>query len=266
MVLIKGSTFQMGTNDGFPYERPAHEVRVTSFWMDKHEVTVAQFAQFVEATNYQTEAERIGWCLVFNPKSGGWEKTDGVTWRRPDGLESEAKSDEPVTMVSWNDATGYCRWAKKRLPTEAEFEYAARGGLAGKKYAWGDTLHQDGKSIANYWQGTFPDQNTGEDGFMGRAPVGSFPPSGYGLYDLTGNVWEWCADWFSETYYKKSPRDNPRGPQTGEERVIRGGSWLCSENYCTGYRVAARSHSTPDSGLNNLGFRCVRDAKDAVVE
>jgi sulfatase modifying factor 1 len=161
-------------------------------------------------------------------------------------------------QVSYNDALAYAEWAKKRLPTEAEWEYAARGGLAGKIYDWGDELNPDGKPAANWWQGSFPARNTGEDGYVSVAPTARFAPNGFGLYDMAGNVWEWCADWFDEKYYSKSSGMNPTGPKHGEERVMRGGSWMCSEDYCQGYRVAARSHATPDTALNNLGFRCVR--------
>jgi formylglycine-generating enzyme required for sulfatase activity len=259
MVLIDGGNFLMGTEDGMPYEAPAHEVTLKSFWMDRHEVTVAEFAKFVVATGYKTDAEKFGWSGAFTLKTGEWKKTRGASWRHPDGPGSEASSNEPVCQVSWNDAVAYAKWAGKRLPTEAEWEYAARGGLEQRKYSWGDELRPGGKPVANWWQGSFPDRNTGEDGFVGRAPVESFAPNGYGLYDVTGNVWEWCADWYTDDYYLKSVRHNPSGPEDGKERVIRGGSWMCAENFCTNYRVAARSQATPDSGLNNLGFRCVRD-------
>jgi formylglycine-generating enzyme required for sulfatase activity len=259
MVFIKGGVFLMGTNEGFLYEGPVHEVTVSSFWMDKHEVTVAEFEKFVSATGHMTEAEQFGWSGVFDMKTRRWEKVDGADWRHPDGPGSSAQSDEPVTQVSWNDAVAHARWAKKRLPSEAEFEFAARGGLVGKKYPWGDELRPQNKLLANWWQGTFPQHDTGEDHYIGRAPVCRFPPNGFGLYDIVGNVWEWCADWFDPNYYAESPRFTPSGPENGEERVIRGGSWMCSGNYCRGYRVASRSHSTPDSGLNNLGFRCVQD-------
>lgn len=259
MVLIKGGTFQMGTDDGMPFESPVHSVELKSFLMDEHEVTVAEFAKFVEATNYKTEAEKFGWSGVFNIESGAWEKSDGASWRHPDGKISEAKPDEPVCQISWNDANAYAKWAGKRLPTEAEYEFAARGGLAQKKYAWGDELKPDGKPVANWWQGDFPAKNTVEDGFLRRAPIKSFAPNGYGLYDITGNVWEWTNDWYSANYYEKSPKSNPQGPENGTEKVIRGGSWMCSENYCSNYRVAGRSQSTPDTGLNNLGFRCAKD-------
>ena len=259
MIFISGGRFLMGTEDGMSYEAPVHEVTVKSFWMDRHEVTVDEFAKFVSATGYKTDAEKFGWSGAFNLKTGEWKRTKGANWRHPDGPESEAASNEPVCQVSWNDAAAYAKWAGKRLPTEAEWEYAARGGLEQKKYSWGDELRPGGKPAANWWQGSFPDRNTGEDGFIGRAPVESFPPNGFGLYDVTGNVWEWCADWYADDYYLKSARDDPRGPDDGKERVIRGGSWMCAENFCTNYRVAARSQATPDSGLNNLGFRCVRD-------
>ena len=256
MVLIKGGRFIMGSEDGMPSEAPAHEVNVRSFWMDAHEVTVAEFANFVTATGYKTEAERFGWSGAFDIKEGQWQKTEGASWRHPDGPGSSAAADEPVCQVSWNDAAAYAKWAGKRLPTEAEWEYAARGGLVQKIYSWGDDLRPNGKPVANWWQGNFPDRNTGEDGFVERAPVRSFPPNGFGLYDMIGNVWEWCADWYADDAYTNA---NPKGPELGSERVLRGGSWMCAENFCSNYRVAARSHATPDSGMNNLGFRCVRD-------
>jgi sulfatase modifying factor 1 len=258
MILIKGGTFQMGSDDGMPFESPVHTVELNSFLIDEHEVTVAEFEKFVNATNYVTEAEKFGWSGVFDFDLGEWKRVDGANWRHPEGKDSSANLDEPVCQISWNDANEYAKWAGKRLPTEAEFEFAARGGLVGKKYAWGDELRPHGKPVANWWQGTFPDNNTGEDGFLSRAPVESFSPNGFGLYDMTGNVWEWCADWFDENYYRTSSKHDPKGPNGGEERVIRGGSFLCAENYCANYRVAGRSHATPDSALNNLGFRCAR--------
>jgi sulfatase modifying factor 1 len=261
MVFIKGGSFQMGDDEGMPFESPAHTVKVDSFLIDEHEVTVAEFAKFVEATGYKTEAEKYGWSGVFDFDAGEWRRVDGADWRHPEGKNSVVKDNEPVCQISWNDATEYAKWAGKRLPSEAEFEYAARGGLAGKKYAWGDELKPNGKFLANWWQGSFPDKNTVEDGFLSRAPVKSFAPNGYGLYDMTGNVWEWTSDWFDENYYSVSPQKNPKGASSGTEKSIRGGSFLCAENFCSNYRVAGRSRSAPDSGLNNLGFRCARDVK-----
>jgi sulfatase modifying factor 1 len=262
MSLIPAGEFAMGSADGPAYERPVHRVKVNSFWMDKTEVTVAQFRGFIDATKYVTDAEKFGWSGVFDPSAKEWAKTDGANWRRPMGPRfGEAKDNEPVMQVSWNDAAAFAAWAGKRLPSEAEWEYAARGGLAGKTYVWGDELTPGGKYMANFWQGSFPEHDEGRDGFAAVAPVGKFPPNGYGLYDMTGNVWEWCADWYSENYYGESAKENPRGPSTGEERSMRGGSWMCAANFCSNYRVAGRSHATVDSGLNNLGFRCAKDAK-----
>ena len=260
MVRVPGGTFRMGIDDGFPFEGPSHPVTVRPFLLDRHEVTVREFARFIKATGYKTEAEKFGWSGVFDAKQGRWTKGDGANWRHPDGPKTSAHPDEPVTHVSHADARAYAKWAGKRLPTEAEWEWAARGGKKNVVFPWGDDLRPRGKPAANWWQGTFPDKDTGEDGYKGRrAPVGSFAPNGFGLYDMGGNVWEWCADWFDPDYYAQSPRLNPRGPASGDERVIRGGSWMCSLNYCRGFRVAARSHSAPDSGLNNLGFRCAKD-------
>jgi formylglycine-generating enzyme required for sulfatase activity len=262
MVLIPAGTFSMGTDDGFPYEGPVHPVTLKSFWIDEHEVTVAQFEKFVAATHYKTDAEKYGWSGVFDVKSGEWTKVDGADFRHPHGPKgAAAKPDEPVVHVSSADAEAYAKWAGKRLPTEAEFEYAARGGLDRKKYAWGDQLTPGGKFMANTWQGTFPKKDEGGDKYAGVAPVKSFQPNGYGLYDMTGNVWEWCSDFFDPDYYAKSPKENPTGPPRGEERCIRGGSWMCSENYCVGYRVAARNKTAPDSGLTNLGFRCAKSVE-----
>jgi sulfatase modifying factor 1 len=261
MALIPARVFRMGSRDKAPDEAPVHEVAVGAFWIDRCEVTVAEFGRFIAATRYRTEAERFGWAEVFDRVRGEWTRVDGADWRHPEGPGSAGAPEEPVTQVSWNDAEAFARWAGKRLPTEAEWEYAARGGLAGRTYAWGDELRPGGRVMANWWQGTFPSRDTGEDGYRGRAPVGRFPPNGYGLYDVIGNVWEWCADWYDPGYYRRSPRGDPRGPARGTERVIRGGSWMCSENFCSNYRVASRSRATPDSGLNNVGFRCARDAR-----
>ena len=261
MILIKGGAFQMGNGNGMPDESPIHTVELESFYLDRHETTVAEFARFAAAADYQTEAEKFGWSGVFNFETGDWEPVNGANWRYPEGGKIAANPNEPVVQISWNDAAAYARWAGKRLPTEAEFELAARGGLIGKTYSWGNELKPHGKPSANWWQGTFPDVNTNEDGFLSRAPVESFAPNGYGLHEMTGNVWEWNSDWYAEDYYENSPRRNPKGAKTGGERVIRGGSFLCAENFCSNYRVAGRSRAAPDSGLNNLGFRCARNAE-----
>jgi len=259
MVLIPGGTFTMGTTEGFAYEGPPHKVSVHSFYMDRTPVTVGEFAKFVGETHYVTDAEKLGWGEVFDIKQSTWTKGEKADWRHPEGPDKVAAENEPVTQVSYADVQAYAKWAGKRLPTEAEFEFAARGGLEGKAYSWGDDVKPNGKYMANFWQGSFPEKNTGEDGFMSRSPVGSFPANGYGLYDISGNVWEWTSDWFSTDYYAHSPVENPTGPENGAEKVIRGGSWMCCANYCCGYRVASRQHTSVDSGLNNLGFRCVKD-------
>lgn len=259
MVFIKGGNFQMGTNNGMPFEAPVHEITVNSFWMDKHEVTVAEFEKFVKETGYLTEGEKIGWSGVFSVEQGGWIKCEKVSWRNPDCGTKKPKPNEPVTQVSWNDAVAYAKWIGKRLPTEAEFEYAIRGGLVQNEYAWGNELKPNGKPVANWWQGDFPDFDKKEDGFNGRAPVMSFAPNGYGLFDMAGNVWEWTSDWYADDYYVWGRKDNPAGAKIGQEKSIRGGSWLCAENYCTNYRAAGRSKSPIDTSLNNLGFRLVLD-------
>ncbi|HEY3129391.1 MAG TPA: formylglycine-generating enzyme family protein [Acidobacteriota bacterium] len=261
MVLIKSGTFLMGTEHGLPFEGPPHRVTVHSFWIDRYEVTNKEFQQFVEATHYISEAEKYGWSGVFLPEKKKWSPVQGAQWRHPEGPGSSLDNrwNYPVVHVSWNDAQAYAQWAGKRLPTEAEWEWAARGGLEKAEFAWGNEFTPKGRFMANTWQGFFPEKDEGSDGYLSTAPVGSFPPNGYGLYDVAGNVWEWTADWFSEDYFEKSSGAlDPRGPASGSEKVIRGGSWLCSANYCTGYRVAARQKSPVDSGLNNLGFRCVR--------
>ena len=259
MIFINGGKFKMGSDDGMPYEAPVHEVSVNSFWIDKHEVTVAEFERFVKETGFVTEGERIGWSGVFSVAEHGWIRCDKVSWRNPDCGDKKPNPNEPVTEVSWSDAVAYAKWAGKRLPTEAEFEFAARGGLVQNEYAWGNELRPNGKPVANWWQGTFPQKDAKEDGFNGRAPVMSFPPNGYGLYDIAGNVWEWTADWYVDDYYEWGSTDNPTGAAKSENKVIRGGSWLCAENYCTNYRAAGRSNTPTDSSLNNLGFRLVKD-------
>ncbi|MFD7500188.1 formylglycine-generating enzyme family protein [Streptomyces sp. NPDC059850] len=254
-------------------ETPVHRVELTAFDIDATSVTVADFAAFANATGYRTDAERYGWSAVFHlavraPRSDiagssedapWWLAVRGADWRHPGGRESEAlhTPDHPVTHVSWHDAAAYCQWAGRRLPTEAQWEYAARGGLVGARYPWGDELHPGGAWRCNIWQGDFPVHNTREDGYMTTCPVRSYLPNGYGLWQTVGNVWEWCADWFSATYYRSSPVDNPAGPRRGETRVMRGGSYLCHDSYCNRYRAAARSSNTPDSSMGNCGFRTV---------
>jgi formylglycine-generating enzyme required for sulfatase activity len=259
MVLLPGGDFLMGSDHGIPAEAPQHRVNLQPFYIDRYDVTVEQFQKFVETTGYKTDNQHLGFGAVFSFARAQWEKADGVTWKNPEQPGVPANPREPVVQVSWNDATAYARWAGKRLPTEAEFEYAARGGLVGKEYSWGDVLRPGGKPVANWWQGEFPTHNTGEDGYLGRSPVGAFPANGFGLYDMAGNVWQWCGDWYTENYFAASPAGSPTGPPSGTERVIRGGSFLCAENFCQNYRAAGRSHNTPDSATDNIGFRCVCD-------
>ncbi|MET8720438.1 formylglycine-generating enzyme family protein [Streptomyces misionensis] len=279
-VRLPGGEFAMGDafGEGYPAdgEGPVHQVRLKPFHIDETAVTNAQFAAFVKATGHVTDAERYGSSAVFHlavdaapadllGRAAGtpwWINVRGAHWRCPDGPRSGIadRSNHPVVHVSFNDATAYAQWAGKRLPTEAEWEFAARGGLAGRRYAWGDELAPGGRWRCNIWQGRFPDHNTAEDGYLTTAPVRSYRPNGYGLWNTAGNVWEWCADWFSPTYYAQAPLDDPRGPEAGTTRVLRGGSYLCHDSYCNRYRVAARSSNTPDSSAGNLGFRCANDA------
>ena len=280
MVKLPGGTFLMGTDtdEGFPGdgEGPVRETQINPFWIDATAVTNAQFAEFVRTTGYKTDAERYNWSFVFKkflpnklqkkdlPYSSDtpwWKGIEGAYWKQPEGPGSgiSDRMDHPVVHVSWNDAVAYCKWADKRLPTEAEWEYAARGGLKQKMFPWGDELTPDGKHRCNIWQGHFPENNTEEDGYAGTASVKSFPPNGYGLYEVSGNVWEWTQDWFSTNYPLLRIKDNPQGPGSGQAKVIRGGSYLCHKSYCNRYRLAARSGNTPDSSTGNMGFRCVKD-------
>ncbi len=260
MVRVPGGRFAMGSVDGYLDEGPVHAVSVEAFWLDRTEVTVAEFDRFVAATGYRTEAERFGWSGVFRAGVGGWHRVDGAHWRRPEGPDAPpAAPDEPVTQVSWNDAAAYAAWAGKRLPTEAEWEAAARGGLVGRRFSWGDDPCPGPRCAANWWQGRFPVEDEGRDGFRGRAPVGRFPPNGYGLVDMAGNVWEWTADWYAAEYYRTSAAVDPLGPTVGTVRAMRGGSFLCATTACFRFRVSARSHATPETGLNHVGFRCAGD-------
>ncbi|NMR19036.1 formylglycine-generating enzyme family protein [Cellulomonas fimi] len=278
-VRVPAGEFWMGDHHGDGMaadgEVPVHRVDLQTFTIDATTVTNAAFAGFVEDTGYVTEAERFGDSAVFHlalaadpddvlgraASTPWWLAVRGADWRHPEGRRSslEGRDDHPVVHVSWNDAQAYCAWAGRRLPTEAEWEYASRGGLGAARYPWGDELHPPGASTwrCNIWQGRFPVVNAGDDGFLTTAPVRAYQPNGFGLWQTVGNVWEWCSDWFSPTYYGSSPSAAPQGPAHGTARVMRGGSFLCHDSYCNRYRNAARSSNTPDSSMANGGFRTV---------
>ena len=303
MVWIEGGEFMMGANDdeGRSDEYPQHRVSLKGFWMDQTEVTNAQFKKFIDATGYVTTAEKapdwneikkqlppgtpkpadslfVASSLVFHQQPAGtglddptlwWSWTKGADWKHPHGPGSSIKGKEnfPVVHVSWDDAMAYCKWSGKHLPTEAQWEYAARGGMQ-SKYPWGNEDIEKGKPKANTWQGVFPSTNTGWDKFAGASPVKSFAPNPYGLYDMAGNVWEWCSDWYRNDYYERVANKisvNPVGPNdsydpqepTIPKKVVRGGSFLCNASYCKGYRVTSRMKTATDTGLEHTGFRCV---------
>ncbi len=309
MVWIPGGTVVEGDDQGPPDERPAHSVTIDGFWMDRTEVTNAAFKKFADATGYLTVAERtpkredfkglvadvdkipaenlVAGSICFNPHFDRktltkdqplwplqvWKYVKGANWQHPDGPESTIteRMNHPVVHVAWVDAVAYCQWAHKRLPTEAEWEYAARGGLKDAIYPCGNELKSNGKWTMNIWQGEFPDTHNVQDGFRTTAPVASFPPNGYGLFDMAGNVWEWCSDFYRPDYYQFAPLANPPGPSdsydplepNSPKRVQRGGSFMCSDNYCRGYRVSARMKQDPDSATFHAGFRCVRSPEAA---
>jgi formylglycine-generating enzyme required for sulfatase activity len=281
MKLLEGGAFLMGSEDpdGFPAdaEGPVREVEVSAFSIDPCAVTNRRFAEFVEATSHVTDAERYGWSFVFGgllpdefPDTRGvvqapwWRQVYGAWWRQPEGPHSsiDVRLDHPVVHVSWRDAEAFCRWTGTRLPTEPEWEYAARGGLVQNRFPWGDELEPGGEHRMNVWQGTFPAENTLEDGYLGTCPVDAFPANGYGIHNTSGNVWEWCADLFHAAgHHQGLPQPaNPDRAPDGNARVTRGGSYLCHHSYCNRYRVAARSSNTPDTSIGNTGFRCARDA------
>jgi formylglycine-generating enzyme required for sulfatase activity len=278
LVNLSGGAFMMGTDGRYGYpadgEGPAHEVVLSPFRIARDAVKNEQFSRFVTATGHRTEAESFGWSFVFAgflpedfppthavAAAPWWRQVEGADWAHPEGPESswEGRANHPVVHVSWNDAQAFCAWSGTRLPSEAEWEYAARGGSAGNRFPWGEELEPGGEHQMNVFQGTFPDENTCADGYAGTAPVGSFPANGFGLHDATGNVWEWTADWFDPGYYARSPGENPPGPETGELRVMRGGSYLCHASYCNRYRVDSRSGNSPDASTGNLSFRVARD-------
>lgn len=281
MVKLDGGKFLMGTEekDGFPAdgEGPIRTVHLDPYYVDATPVTNAQFAEFVKATGYKTESESFGWSFVFQghiPQEQfrktvddtvaglqWWCKVNGADWAHPEGPDSSYQNrlDTPVTQVSWHDAAAYADWAGKRLPTEAEWEYAARGGLEQKIYPWGDELTPQGRHLCNIWQGEFPHTDLGEDGFTAPAPVHAFPKNGYGLYSVVGNAWEWANDWFEPFWHLSATHLNPVGPPQGSQKAMRGGSYLCHKSYCNRYRNAARTKNTPDSATTNITFRCVRD-------
>lgn len=308
MQLIPGGVFEMGADNeqAGPDEYPKHRVQVSPFYMDITEVTNAEFKRFVDATGYLTTAERkpvweeirktlppgtpkpadsllVAASLVFKPVQGKvdlrdysqwWSWVRGADWKHPQGPGSsiEGKENYPVVQVSWEDAMAYCKWAGKRLPTEAEWEFAARGGLLHQIYPWGNEPVAAGRPKCNSWDGTFPSVNSERDGFIRAAPVQSFAPNGYGLYDMAGNVWEWCSDWYDAGYYSSLTGQitvNPAGPSQSHDpmeplapkKSLRGGSFLCNDAYCSGYRVSRRMKSSVDTGLEHTGFRCVRDAR-----
>jgi sulfatase modifying factor 1 len=278
-VDVPGGAFIMGTDEDYRYpddgEGPAREITLRPFRIAKHSVSNAHFAAFIDDTGYQTEAERFEWSFVFAlflpddfPDTRGvaatpwWRQVYGADWAHPAGPQSDLHglADHPVVHVSWTDAQAYCAWAGVRMASEAEWEMAARGGLVRKRFVWGDEFSPGGRTMCNIFEGSFPGENTAEDGYVGTSPVDAFPSNGFGLHDMAGNVWEWTNDWFHTTDHANGPRTDPQGPPSGEAKVMRGGSYMCNDSYCHRYRVSARSSNTPDSSAGNLGFRVASDA------
>lgn len=263
MVSVPAGNFWMGKNQALdPADGPVHEVYVDAFWIDRFETTAGQFAEFVRATNYKTSAEVQGWGFVFEPKQGRFVPKRGVTWRNPLGEGASGRDDDPVLQVSWDDATAYAKWAGKRLPTEAEWEYAARGEWIDASYPWGYELAPNGKYQANSWQGTYAQGDGGQDGYRGPAPVGKYPPNGLGVSDMLGNAAEWCSDWFDPEYYRRSPIDRPTGAPSGTLRVYRGGSWVSTDSAAPAFTVYGRGALAPNACLPTVGFRCVLSASN----
>lgn len=284
MAIVPAGIFAYGCNrhEGHPSdgEGPSRLVKLDAFMIDRCAVTNARFLRFVAATGYVTDAERAGWSFVFAgllpddfeetrgvSAAPWWRQVFGANWRHPDGPQSDlaGRMAHPVVQVSHNDALAFCVWSGKRLPTEAEWEKAARGGLEAKRFPWGDDEVADGVHRCNVWQGTFPSDNSKDDGFYGTAPADAFAPNGFGLHNMAGNSWEWCEDWFTNDRISgnfDAPILNPHGEQGGTRRVMRGGSYLCHPSYCWRYRNAARSASTPDTATGHVGFRCVRNLRE----
>jgi formylglycine-generating enzyme len=280
MVRIDGGDFIVGAVDGRPDdgEGPSRTVHLDAFMMDATAVTNEQFTRFVRETGYVTDAEQLGWSFVFAaavhpvamdsirrdvavPRAPWWIAVQGACWAHPDGPGSLAaeRADHPVVHVSWHDAQAFANWAGKSLPTETQWEVAARGGMRDARFPWGNELTPGSRHRCNIWQGHFPEVNLGEDGYLGTAPVDAFEPNGLGLFNMAGNTWEWCADWWSVSWHavaSEATRLNPQGPRDGSAKVIRGGSYLCHASYCDRYRVSARTFNTPDSSTGHMGFRC----------
>jgi len=282
LVPLRGGFFEMGARQSrYPadLDAPQRKVQLSTFRIGRTVVTNSLYARFAAETGYRSLAEREGWSYVFHlllpdparypnspPRTPWWRQVHGATWDQPEGPDSSVtgREDHPALHLCWFDAMAFCDFTGTRLPTEAEWEFAARGGLARKQFPWGNALEPGGAHRHNVWQGRFPDENSAEDGFVGTAPADAFPPNGYGLFNMTGNVWEWCADWFGPPPPSPPaplPIRNPKGPASGPGRVTRGGSYLCHASYCERYKVHSRTQNTPDTSTGNLGFRIAADGE-----